>query len=226
MSDADGFAVSSADVPPARPVVLAAPSGTGKTTIARALVEREADFAFSISATTRDPRPGEVDGVDYHFVDPARFREMIEAGEMAEWAEVHGRMYGTPRRELDAAAARGVHAVLDIDVQGAEQLRSAVPEAIHLFVLPPSADEMLARLTARGTETEAQIERRLRSALEELGRVREFDSVVVNSDLESAIAETRAIVRGEATGRTPAEVAARVEEIRSEVARILRTRFP
>ena len=216
-----------AGAPPgrARPIVLAAPSGTGKTTIARILVDEEPDFAFSISATTREPRTGEVNGVDYHFVDEARFREMIARGEMAEWAEVHGRLYGTPRRELERAAEAGVHAVLDIDVQGAAQIGASVEDAILVFILPPNAEEMMLRLTSRGTETDDQIQRRLRSALEELGRVGEFHHVVVNSDLDDAVAEARGIARGTGTGRSPSEEAARIEALRADLARILETRF-
>ena len=109
------------------PLVLAAPSGVGKTTLARRLVEGSEEYIFSVSATTRDPREGEQNGIDYHFVDRASFEAMVGRGELAEWAEVHGRLYGTPRRELEAAAARGEHVVLDIDVQGAHRLRQSVP---------------------------------------------------------------------------------------------------
>jgi guanylate kinase len=119
------------------PLVLAAPSGTGKTTIAHALVERFSRFVFSVSATTRAPRGDEVDGVDYDFLSRAEFEAMIEAGALVEWAEVHGNLYGTPVRNLEAAAARGEHVVLDIDVQGARQIRDKVPDAVLMFVFPP-----------------------------------------------------------------------------------------
>lgn len=209
----------------ARPVVLAATSGTGKTTIARALVNENPDFDFSISATTRDPRPGEANGVDYHFVDESAFRRMIDAGEMAEWAEVHGRLYGTPRAELDRAAAAGIHSVLDIDVQGAAQIRVAVEDAMLLFVLPPSAEAMMNRLGLRGTEDRGQIARRLRSALEELARVGEFDGVVVNAELAPTIDEVRRIVRGLDAPTPPEQEADRVAQLRADLADILTTQF-
>ncbi len=209
----------------ARPVVLAAPSGTGKTTIAHRLVGEEADFCFSISATTRDPREGEIDDVDYLFVDQPAFRRMVERGEMAEWAEVHGRLYGTPRANLDWAAVRGIHAVLDIDVQGAAQIADSIDDALLVFILPPSAAELMERLTGRGTENRGQVARRLRSALEELARVGEFDCVVVNSDLDRAVDETRRLVRGETRGRAPSEEAERVTKLSHELAQILEAQF-
>lgn len=180
------------------PVVLAAPSGTGKTTLARALVERHERFVFSVSATTRPPRAGEEDGVDYHFVDTATFRDMVRDGELAEWAEVHGRLYGTTRRALDEAADRGEHVVLDIDVQGARQIRDSVPHAVLVFVLPPTVEALLDRLAGRGTEEPGDVVRRLRSALDELQAVPEFDYVVVNDDVERCLARVTGIVDAEA----------------------------
>jgi len=180
------------------PVVLAAPSGTGKTTIARALVENHDRFVFSVSVTTRDRREGEVDGVDYHFVDEPTFRRMADEDELAEWAEVHGRLYGTTRRTLDDAAGRGEHVVLDIDVQGARQIRDTVPHAVLVFVLPPSMEALLERLTGRGTEHVDEVVRRLRSALDELQAAAEFDYVVVNDDLDRCLAEVMGIVDAEA----------------------------
>lgn len=179
------------------PVVLAAPSGTGKTTLARALVEGHDRFVFSISATTRERRSGERDGVDYHFVDVPTFRGMVEARELVEWAEVHDRLYGTPRHALDSAADRGEHVVLDIDVQGARQIRSAVPHAVLVFVLPPSVDALVERLTGRGTEHTAEVARRLRSALDELRAAPEFDYVVVNDDVDRCLHEVIGIVDAE-----------------------------
>jgi guanylate kinase len=185
----------------APPVVLSAPSGAGKTTIARALVRGEDDFAFSVSATTREPRPRETQGRDYWFVSEAEFRSMASRGELAEWAEVHGELYGTPREGLIRAAEAGRHVILDIDVQGARQIREAVPEALLLFILPPSVEELFRRLKGRGTESEETLRRRLTTALGELTAADAFDFFVVNDDLETAIAEVKVLAR---TGQPPA----------------------
>ena len=181
-------------------VVLAAPSGAGKTTIAQALVEREEDFVFSVSATTRPPRGGEEDGKDYLFVSGSEFREMVAKGEFAEWAEVHGELYGTPRKSLSRERSLGHNVVLDIDVQGARQIREAVPEALLLFILPPSIEVLFGRLIGRGSDGEEAIRRRLNTALEELQTTEDFDFIVINDDLEGAISEVRDLVR---TGSPP-----------------------
>ena len=181
----------------AHPVVLSAPSGAGKTTIARALLDDGEDFVFSISSTTRPARDHEVDGVDYHFLSEPAFREMIEADEFVEWAEVHGQLYGTSRKALQDADDQGRFLLLDIDVQGAMQVRQRVPEALLVFVLPPGADELVKRLRARGTEGEDTLVRRIENARGELGMASEFDYVVVNDDLEHAIDDVRGILRGE-----------------------------
>lgn len=204
----------------AAPVVLAAPSGTGKTTLARRLVEDD-DYAFSTSATTRRPRAHERDGVDYHFVDPVGFETMVAGGELAEWAEVHGKLYGTPRLQLEEASERGVHVVLDIDVQGAHQLKQTVPDIKLIFVLPPDVDTLLSRLTGRGTEEPADVARRLRSALEELQAVEDFDYVVVNDDLERCLGEIRAIVSGDVEAMGTEAVEHDVEAFRSEIRQVL-----
>lgn len=201
------------------PVVLVATSGTGKTTLARRLVADSSRFVFSVSATTRAPREGERDGVDYHFLERADFEAMAATGEFVEWAEVHDQLYGTPRAEVDAAADRGEHIVLDIDVQGARQIRDSVSDAALIFVLPPSAGIMMARLTGRGTEARADVARRLQSALMELQAVPEFDYVVVNDDLEECLEELRSIVqRGRVVASAP-EVD--VEGLRLEIRRLL-----
>ncbi len=207
-----------------RPLVLAAPSGTGKTTIARRLVEENDDFVFSISATTRSPRPGETDGVDYAFVSRERFDEMAAAGEFAEWAEVHGNMYGTPTANLEAASKRGETVVMDIDVQGAAQIQASMPDVTLVFVLPPDAPTMLERITKRGTESEEEVVRRLRSALEELARVYEFERVLVNDVLDIAVSDARAMALGEDAGRRPMEEASRIDALRKDLAKELRTR--
>jgi guanylate kinase len=209
----------------ARPLVLAAPSGTGKTTIAHRLVDEHDDFVFSISATTRTPRPGESDGVDYRFVSPERFDEMIRGDEFAEWAEVHGNMYGTPTANLEAASERGETVVLDIDVQGAAQIQATMPDVTLVFVLPPDAPTMLDRITKRGTESEDEVKRRLRSALEELARVYEFERVVVNDDLDTAVADVEAMARGEEAGRRPFDESARIDALRRDLAEALRVRL-
>lgn len=211
--------------PRARPVVLAAPSGTGKTTIARMLVEDEADFTFSVSATTRAPRGGERDGVDYDFLDREAFEAMVARGELVEWAEVHGRLYGTPRRNVDRAARDGRHVVLDIDVQGAAQIRERVPDALLVFVLPPSVEALVERLGGRGTEAPAELVRRLETALEELAHVHEFDHVVVNDELDETVDRIRDLVRGKGTMAVPAEMKNEVASLREELAEVLRTRF-
>jgi len=179
------------------PLVLAAPSGTGKTTIAHALVDRLDTFVFSVSATTRSPRTGERDGVDYEFLSRERFDAMVQAGEFVEWAEVHGNRYGTPRRNLEAAALAGQHVVLDIDVQGARQIRNHFPEAVLVFVFPPSADALWSRLSQRGTEARSEVERRVRAARDELASAVDFDYIVVNKDLDDAVARVREIVEVE-----------------------------
>ncbi len=179
------------------PLVLAAPSGTGKTTIAHALVDRFPHFVFSVSATTRPPRAGERDGEDYDFVSRETFESMIRDDALVEWAEVHGNLYGTPRRNLEGAQARGEHVVLDIDVQGARQIKERVPESVLLFIFPPSAAALWGRLTARGTEDLDEVRRRLRAAHRELEEAAHFDYIVVNDDLERAIARVRAIVEAE-----------------------------
>ncbi len=203
----------------APPVVLAAPSGTGKTTLARRLVGGEGSFVFSTSATTRRPRPGERDGVDYHFLTGRVFRGRVEEGAFLEWANVHGCLYGTPRSEVEKAADRGEHVVLDIDVQGARQIKEAIPDAVLIFVLPPSVDVMLARLTGRGTEPPHHVATRLRSALDELQTVPDFDYVVVNDDLEECLSEIRNIVSG--SGASTEEVSVDAESLRAEIAEVL-----
>jgi guanylate kinase len=181
------------------PLVLSAPSGAGKTTIAhrlRALRRERGDVVFSVSATTRAPRPGEVDGVAYHFVSDDEFRRMIDAGELMEWARVHGSWYGTPLRNVTDAAARGQFLLLDIDVQGARQVRERVPDAVFVFVLPPSGRTLVDRLVGRGSEDHARVQRRLANALEEIRTAAEFDHVVVNDDLDAAVADVNALLEG------------------------------
>lgn len=179
------------------PLVIAAPSGAGKTSLARALVETRPDMVFSLSATTRAPRRGERDGVDYRFVDDAAFDALAAGGELLEWAHVHGRRYGTLKSGVQAALDAGQTVVLDIDVQGAQLVQRALSEAVLVFVLPPSVSEMKRRLDSRGSESAEQLETRMRTARAELDEVKTFDYVVVNDDFEAALRGIEAIVAAE-----------------------------
>lgn len=179
------------------PVIFAAPSGAGKTTIARSLAKRRSDVVFSISATTRPPRSYERNGVDYFFSSETEFRRMIDAGELLEWAQVHGNYYGTPRRNLEMAHERDSFLLLDIDVQGSRQVRERVPQAVSVFVLPPSGAELARRLVGRGSEDAAVQQRRLRAARDEIRSAGEFDYVLVNEDVERSVDAVEAILRCE-----------------------------
>lgn len=197
------------------PLILSAPSGAGKTTIAKAMLARRDDLGYSVSCTTRAPRPGEEHGRDYYFLSRREFLEERERGAFAESAEVHGNLYGTLRREVERVLAAGRHVVMDIDVQGATQFVRAFPESVTVFILPPSAEVLLGRLKGRDTEKPAQIAARLVSALQELQRVEEYEYVVVNDDLEKAVASVLAIADAEVTSRD------RVHDLRSQVARMI-----
>jgi guanylate kinase len=175
--------------------ILSGPSGAGKTTLSDAARRALPDLEMSVSCTTRAPRGGETDGVEYHFVSPARFEQMIEGGELAEWAEVHGQRYGTPRAPLDRAIAEGRDVLLDIDVQGAARLRTIYPDSVAVFVLPPDLVTLKARLQSRGTDSAAVVERRLDNACREIARAVEYDHVIVNRSREAAISEFEGIVR-------------------------------
>lgn len=175
--------------------VVAAPSGAGKTTLVRLLIEQEAGVHLSVSFTTRPPRPGELDGRDYHFVDVAGFRAMIARQEFLEWAEVHGNFYGTSRKWITERLATGHDVLLEIDWQGAQQVRSAFPGTIGIFILPPSMEELTRRLTGRGTDSADVIARRLAAAQAEMRHVGEFDYVIINASLEQALDDLRAVVR-------------------------------
>lgn len=177
------------------PLVIAAPSGAGKTSLARALVERRQDVIFSISATTRPRREYEVDGKDYFFVDDAEFDRLIAAGELLEHATVHNKYrYGTPRKPIERALEEGRTVLLEIDLQGARQVRAAEPSATLVFLLPPSWDELVQRLVGRGTEGEEERARRLRTAKVELAAQGEFDYRVVNDDVARAADEVVSLV--------------------------------
>jgi guanylate kinase len=183
--------------------VIAAPSGAGKTSLVRALMQREPALRFSISCTTRPRRPTEEHGRDYFFVDAAEFERMAAAGEFLEHARVFDNRYGTPRRQVEEALAAGQDLILEIDWQGAQQVRRALPECISVFVLPPSRAELERRLRGRGTDSEEVIRRRLRDAASDMTHWQDFAYVVVNDEFDRALSELQAIVagRGEASRR-------------------------
>jgi guanylate kinase len=181
----------------ARVFVITGPSGVGKGTLIRGLMERVAQLELSVSATTRPPRPGERDGVDYHFLSSAEFERRVRAGEFVEHADYAGRRYGTLRSELDRRVAAGAPVVLEIEVQGARQVRAAMPEAVQVFIAPPSLEALRTRLIGRGTDGSEEVEQRLAVAEQELGAREEFAHVVVNDRLEDALAQLVAIVSEE-----------------------------
>ena len=197
------------------PVILSAPSGGGKTRIARELLARRDDVGYSVSCTTRQPRQGEVDGRDYFFLTQGEFMARVEQGEFAEWADVHGKMYGTLRREVERVLGEGRHVLMDIDVQGAEQFTRAFPESVPVFILPPSAEVLVARLTQRNSEDAGSLSRRLRSALAELKAVGRYHYVVVNDDLEQAIGSVSSIIDAESVRHE------RLRDLESQVGRLV-----
>lgn len=178
-------------------LVLSSPSGGGKTTIARQLVDAREDLAYSVSATTRAPRGHERDGADYHFLSRAEFDRRIAGGAFLEWAEYGGERYGTLRDPVDGALAAGRSVVLDIEVQGARQIRAARKDTVLVFILPPSAGVLAERLAARGTESPGQIRSRLNKAAEEVAAVGEYDYAVTNADLFTAVAQVSAVIDAE-----------------------------
>lgn len=227
MGDEDGSSVkaSAADesplLAPPFPIVVSGPSGAGKTTLCRRLVERRSDVRFSVSATTRPPRSGEMEGADYQFLDRRSFEQLAERNELLEWAEVHGDLYGTPLAELEAARAEGKHLLLDIDVQGARSVRRRAPEALSIFLLPPTGARVLARLRKRGSEGDEELRHRMRTALAELRAASEFDHVVVNEELEIATAALESILCSERlrVARMQERVVARARELADEIER-------
>ncbi len=179
-------------------VVLAGPSAVGKSTVVHRLRDEVDDLYFSVSMTTRRPRPGEVEGEDYFFVTPEAFQERIDAGEMLEWADIHGGLQrsGTPAEPVREALASGRPVLVEVDLEGARNVKQLMPEAQLVFLAPPSWDVLVDRLTGRNTETQEVIDRRLATAREELDHQDEFDHVIVNDDLDSAVAGISAILRG------------------------------
>ncbi len=179
-------------------LVLSAPSGGGKSSIARNLLQARDDLGYSVSATTRRMREGEREGVDYHFLDREEFLRRREAGEFLETATYGGQLYGTLRSEIERLFAARRHAVLDIEIEGARQIRASFPNSLHVFVLPPSADVLVGRLKSRNTEPAAAVRERITRAAEELEAVAEYDYALVNEDLVVAVAQVAAILDAEA----------------------------
>mgnify|MGYP005837996703 CR=1 FL=1 len=175
-------------------IVLTGPSGVGKGTLVKLLLERHPELKLSISMTTRDPRPGEIEGQHYYFVDRKRFQELVAAGELLEWAEFASNCYGTPREPVITAIASGQQILLEIELEGARQIQQTFPEALRIFILPPSLAELEQRLRGRGQDPEEAIQRRLKRAQEEIAAAGEFDVQVVNDQLENALERLEAIL--------------------------------
>lgn len=183
--------------------VISAPSGAGKTSLCKEIIDFFPELRQSVSFTTRAPRAGEQDGVDYFFVSPEEFRRMAAAGEFVEWAEVHGNCYGTARKSLDLWRGQGLDVVLDIDCQGAAQLKNSCAGAVFIFILPPGVDELRRRLTGRNLDTAEVIERRIRNAEGEIREARWYDYLIINDRLELAAEQLKGVIMAERcrTGR-------------------------
>ncbi|MFQ5466182.1 MAG: guanylate kinase [Thermodesulfobacteriota bacterium] len=186
-----------AERPEGIPFVVSGPSGAGKTTLYKMAVDFFDDLRHSISYTTRPPRQGETDGVEYHFIDDAAFDRMVEEGEFLEYACVHGRKYGTRGADLDALLDAGNDVLLEIDVQGAEKLRKAMDQGIYVFVIPPSIEACKTRLSSRGLDTPEEITKRLNIAIEEIKRAPFYDYIIVNDEVEPAIERLKSIITAE-----------------------------
>jgi guanylate kinase len=184
------------------PIILSSPSGGGKTTIAYKLLSIRSDVGYSVSCTTRPPRPGEVDGSDYHFLSLQKFKRGKAAREFAESAEVHGHLYGTLRSEVERVLSSGRHVIMDIDVQGAKQFARAFPDSVLIFILPPSAEVLVERLKARGTEDPKSLIRRFKSAKAELKAIDLYPYVIVNDEIDSAVAAVSSIIDSEGVKRS------------------------
>lgn len=178
-------------------IVISGPSGVGKSTVVKQVMDRLPNLHFSVSATTRPQRPGEVDGQSYFFVDHDRFRSMIEANELLEYAEYVGNFYGTPKKYVDAAMDEGKDVILDIEIQGAIQVHELRPEVVRIFIAPPSWEELERRLTARGTDSPEKVQKRLLRAKVELENADQYDYFVINDTVENAVRELRAIMLAE-----------------------------
>ena len=204
------------------PVILSSPSGGGKTTIAHKLLAMRADVGYSVSCTTRPARPGEVDGTDYHFIPLQKFRRDKAARKFAESAEVHGHLYGTLRAEVKRVLSSGKNVIMDIDVQGAKQFARAFPDSVLIFILPPSAEVLVERLKARGTEDRKSLIRRFKSAKAELKAIDLYPYVIVNDEIDSAVAAVSSIIEAESLKRARNRALdARVEELMDGIQRAI-----
>lgn len=192
--------------------VISAPSGAGKTTLISRLLRSDERFVFSISTTTRKMRHGEVNGVNYYFVSKEEFKEMIDNDEFFEWAEVYGNYYGTSKKEIDRILGSGKFPLFDVDIQGSKNLKKKLKNAVYIFIIPPSRDILKARLIGRQTETEEQLNIRLKHAAEEIAEYKNFDYVIVNNVLESSMIKLRAIIESESC---------KIMNIQNEVNKIL-----
>jgi guanylate kinase len=204
------------------PLIISSPSGGGKTTITKLLLQRRPDVGYSVSATTRSPRNGEVHTRDYFFVTRDEFAHMRDSGALAEWAEVHGNWYGTLRSQVDLVLSQGKHVLMDIDVQGARQFHAAYPESVLVFLIPPSAEALLQRLSARQTESGDAFRTRVQAAREELRAAVSYQYAVLNDDLESAYRRVSSIIDAEAVRHErQRELTSRVNELVEELDRQL-----
>jgi len=182
--------------------VISGPSGAGKGTVVRGILERYPDIVLSISATTRPARPGERNGLDYLFIDRTRFASMRERGEFLEWADVYGNLYGTPRAPVEQALATGRDVIAELDIQGAQSVKRARPDAVLIFIEPPSFEDLVLRLRGRGTEDPETISKRVKAAYEEVKNKGQYDHIIVNDRVQDAVEQLAAII--EAGGKAPA----------------------
>jgi len=204
------------------PIILSSPSGGGKTTIAYKLLAMRADVGYSVSCTTRPPRPGEIDGRDYHFLSLEKFKRGKAEREFAESAEVHGHLYGTLRAEVERVLSSGRHVIMDIDVQGAKQFARAFPDSVLIFILPPSAEVLVERLKARGTEDRKSLIRRFKSAKAELKAIDLYPYLIVNDEIDSAVTAVSSIIDAEGLKRSRnGALDARVEELMDGIQRAI-----